>query len=299
MPSTLKRSLIIIGLLCTIILSATGTVDRGLYLCGLGQLEKANQRYLESAFDRSLAGFLLLSTIKSGLAVVEGSDIGVGFHLELGDIVQPVYDYVDIAWRAALAGGSILAAMQLAVKGLALIDHWVLAGLGLVLIGHCVAIWVFPNIKRLERGTKQAARFGTTLCMVLYLLLPLSITGATALSRYITGPVVDQAHEQLRELGSALSPEHLSQNFFSENSDTGFSANDLKSALASAGRGVQALISFLKIETERIAALTIKLVAAYLFDCILFPLLFGLILITIIKGSVRFVFDVGKGSLNH
>ncbi len=294
MPSALKKCLVLVGLLAALIASATGSFDRALKWCGADRLEKANQIYLEGAFDKSLAGFLLLSTIKSGLAVVEGSDVGVGFHLELGDVVQPAYDYVDIAWRASLAGSSILVLMQLAGKGLELINHWVLAGLILVLIGHFLASWFFPTRGRLIQGTKQAVRFGTSLCLVLYLLLPLSITGATALSKRITGPMVDQAHEELKELGSTLSPEHLDQYFFSDESNTGFSANDLKSALASAGKGVQALIAFLKLETERIAALTIKLIAAYLFDCIIFPLLFGLILITIIKGSVRFVFDVSK-----
>ena len=33
---------------------------------------------------------------------------------------------------------------------------------------------------------------------------------------------------------------------------------------------------------------------AYLFDCILFPLLFGLILITMIKGGVHYFFDLSR-----
>jgi hypothetical protein len=294
MPSHLKKILIIIALLCALLLSATGVIDRGLDWCGLGRLAATNQRYLDNAFDTSLAGFLLLSTIKSGLAVVEGSDVGIGFHLELGDIVQPAYDYVDIAWRTALTGGSILVLMQLAGKGLALIDHWALAGLMFILIVHFLVSWTFAQDNRLVLGTRKAARFGTSLCLVLYLLLPLSITGATVLSKQITGPVVRQAHEDLEEIGSTMSPDHLDQYFFSDESEAGFSTDNLKSALASAGRGVQALISFLKVETERLAAITIKLVAAYLFDCILFPLLFGLALITIIKSSVRFVFDISQ-----
>lgn len=294
MPSHLKKIVIIIALLGALILSATGAIDRGLNWCGLGRLAQTNQRYLDHAFNTSLAGFLLLSTIKSGLAVVEGSDVGIGFHLELGDIVQPAYDYVDIAWRTALAGGSILVLMQLAGKGLALIDHWALAGLVLILFVHFPVSWTVPQDSRLVLGTRKAARFGASLCLVLYLLLPLSITGAAVLSSHITGPVVRQAHQDLEAIGSTLSPDHLDQYFFSDESETGFSADNLKSALASAGRGVQALISFLKVETERLAAITIKLVAAYLFDCILFPLLFGLALITIIKSSVRFIFDISQ-----
>ena len=60
------------------------------------------------------------------------------------------------------------------------------------------------------------------------------------------------------------------------------------------GQGVKALMAYLKLETGRIAALTIKLVAAYLFDCIVFPLFFGLILMTVIKSTVRYMFELDR-----
>lgn len=294
MSSTLKRSIAITALVCTITLSALGWVDRGLSMCGLKYLNTTNAHYLEGAFDKALAGFLLLSTIKSGLAVVEGSEVGIGFSLELGDAVQPVYDYVDIAWRAALAGGSIIVGMQLALKGLRLIDHWALTGLGLLLVGHYLSIWCLPTRKRLHLGLKEGVRFGTALCVALYLLLPLSVTGAAALSQQVTHPMVEASHEELKVIGSALSPEHIGQHFMNDTNGEGLSVSDLKSALANAGQGVKALTIYLKSETERIAALTIKLIAAYLFDCILFPLLFALIFLTVLKSGVRYLFDINR-----
>lgn len=281
-------------LVCVVLLSAFGLVDRGLNKCGLGYLDQTNANYLDSAFDKSLAGFLLLSTIKSGLAVIEGSEVGIGFSLELGDIVQPVYDYVDIAWRAALAGGSVIVGMQLALKGLRFIDHWALTFLGLILVGYYLAMWSLPQKARLHNGFKEATRFAVTLCVALYLLLPLSVTGAAALSQKITRPMVETSHEELKAIGSTLSPEHIGQHFMAGSDGQGFSAMDLKAALANAGRGVQALVTFLKTETEHLAALTIKLVAAYLFDCLLFPLFFALIFLTLLKNGMRYFFDFGR-----
>jgi len=79
-----KRWIIILLLTSVALLTATGHTDRALNWIGIGHLTRANDAYLEDAFDKSLTGFLLLSSIKSGLAVVEGSQVGIGFNLELG-----------------------------------------------------------------------------------------------------------------------------------------------------------------------------------------------------------------------
>ncbi len=54
--------------------------------------------------ERQSASFLLVSTLKSSLAVVEGSDVGIGFRLEVGDLVQSTYDLVDFTWKMLLYG---------------------------------------------------------------------------------------------------------------------------------------------------------------------------------------------------
>ena len=53
---------------------------------------------------RQSASFLLVSTLKSSLAMIEGSDIGIGFRLEVGDIIQSTYDLVDFTWKMLLYG---------------------------------------------------------------------------------------------------------------------------------------------------------------------------------------------------
>lgn len=289
-----KRWLIIIALIGVTALSAAGYTDRALNWIGTGHLARANNTYLDDAFDKSLTGFLLLSSIKSGLAVVEGSQVGIGFNLELGDIVQPVYDYVDIAWKAALAGGSIIIGMQLALKSLALMDHWLLAGSLLLLTAKMLSRWIWPRRSGLHQGIGEALRFATTLTVACYLLLPLSVTGAAALSHTITGPMIEASHQELRRIEKEMSPGKADQTALADLAQESFSAPSLKKKLSETSTGIQMLVSFLKTETDRIAALTLKLIAAYVFDCILFPLLFGLILITMIKGGVHYFFDLSR-----
>ncbi len=91
--------MIVTLLIAGTLLTALGFTDRLLGICGLDRLSEKNEAYLESSQERTLQTFAVLSTIKVGLAVVEGTEIGVGFGLEIGDVVQAAYDYVDIAWR--------------------------------------------------------------------------------------------------------------------------------------------------------------------------------------------------------
>jgi hypothetical protein len=295
MPQWLRRTVLIILLVAATILAAAGVLDRGLGWCGLDRLARANDSYLDRAFDRALAGFLILSGIKSGLAIVEGSSVGVGVQVELGDVVQPAYDYVDLAWKAALAGASIIALMQLALKGLALIDHWALVLALSVWTAACLAFWLLPRQPNIHGIFRQAGRFGTTLCLMLYLLLPLTIFGAAFISQQITAPIVERSHEQLKALGEVLAPDRLQERFFPDGPDDTLSVFDLKGRIAKLGQGIMALASYLKMESERIAGMTIRLMAAYLFDCILFPLFFGLVLMTMIKSVVSYLFELDRG----
>ena len=289
-----KRWIMIILLVGATAMSAVGYTDRVLGWIGTRHLSQANDAYLENAFDKSLSGFLLLSSIKSGLAVVEGSEVGIGFNLELGDIVQPVYDYVDIAWKAALAGGSIIVGMQLALESLTLIDHWSLAGLFFLLAAKLLCSWLWPQRSGLHQGMREAVRFTTTLTVACYLLLPLSVIGAAALSHHITRPMIEASHEELKRIEEELSPRQVNQSSLADLAEESLTNPSLKQKISETSAGIKKLISFLKTETDRIAALTLKLIAAYLFDCILFPLLFGLILITMIKGGVHYFFDLSR-----
>jgi hypothetical protein len=295
MPHRFHRIALIVALIACAALSAGGLLDRGLSWCGLERLALANDGYLDRAFDRALAGFLLLSGIKSGLAIVEGSSVGVGIQVELGDAVQPAYDYVDTAWKAAMAGASIIALMKLALQGLTLVDHWALFTALLLWALYWALLWWVPRGPWLHTLFGRAGRFAATLSVMLYLLLPLTVAGAALVSQRITAPVVESSHDELKALGQALTPERIQERFFPQGIEAGASLFDLKEKMAQMGQGVKAMIAYLKIEAERLAALTLRLLAAYLFDCILFPLVFGLILMTMIKSGVHCIFALDRG----
>ncbi len=63
--------------------------------------------YVEASQEKALTAFVAISVVKGLIAVIEGSDV-VG--IEVGDIVQPLYDAIDITWKIlALSLGALYA----------------------------------------------------------------------------------------------------------------------------------------------------------------------------------------------
>lgn len=97
-------------------------------------LELAEQRVGES-LERNSVSFLSLSGIKAVMASIEGSTVGVGFHLQIGDLIQPAYDYVDFVWHAFLYALGVLGLYGLVMETGILELGFPLLGIGLLLWG--------------------------------------------------------------------------------------------------------------------------------------------------------------------
>ena len=284
------KSLVLVLILIAGVLAAGGYSDHLVNGVGMGRVSKANLAYLEDAFDRSLAGFLVLSGIKSGLAVIEGSEVGIGFNLEIGDIVQAVYDYVDVAWKTALAGGTILLITRLCLEAVALIDHWCLSAM-LVSVGvFLVFLWFLSGHHRMIRIARETTVFLFALTLILYIILPISITGASFLSKKITQPMIEETQTGFEEIHKEFSPGSLNKGLFAEGVKEGslFPGFDFKAKYESTRERIQYIGTFFKEKSRHMAVLTLKLVAGYVFDCIIFPLTFFVVLYLFTKNMVNF-----------
>jgi len=67
------------------------------------------REYVERSQEKALTAFITISVVKGLVAVVEGSDV-VG--IEVGDIVQPLYDAIDITWKVLAASLATLYALE-------------------------------------------------------------------------------------------------------------------------------------------------------------------------------------------
>ncbi|HSO18672.1 MAG TPA: hypothetical protein VLT88_04405, partial [Desulfosarcina sp.] len=205
MKNRMKIVLCMLAALAGIILAAGGVLDRGMDRIGLGALARANQDYLDESYDSALEGFLVLSAVKSGLAVIEGSEVGIGFSLQVGDLVQSVYDYVNIAWKTVLAGGTILLMTRLALEGVTLVDHHILASALCAWVISAAVQGFRPRRQAFVRLMRSVAAACMFVAVLLYLALPLAVFGASQLSVRITRPMIQASYDTFSEVSRTFS----------------------------------------------------------------------------------------------
>jgi len=279
--------------------SAVGYIDKAIDIFGMGDVAASNGKYLDQSFDKAVTGFLILSGIKSGLAVIEGSEIGVGFNLEIGDLVQSVYDYVDIAWKTALAGGTIVLLTKLMLQAAEMVDHWVLSALLSFLLISLIIKWFLPKFIKLSVILKEAYFFLIVFTIVLYLVLPFSITCSAFLSEKITRPLIQDSQRSFEKIKNEFSINEITERIFTEDQQTEkdeswFSALNIKAKFDRIGRNIKEQAEYFKEKTKNIAIWTIQLIAGYLFDSIIFPLTFFIFLFMITKSVLLFIFEKRK-----
>lgn len=291
---TRLRPVWIVLLLAAVFAAAAGWVDSSADRLGLGAVAAANDRYLDRSMDKAVTGFLILSGIKTGLAVIEGSEVGIGFNLELGDLVQSIYDYVDIAWKTALAGGTVILLTRLLLQVTVLLDHWTLA-VTLAAIGVLLSLrWFLPAWTRTARLLKDAAFFLVIFTLVFYLLVPFSIAGAAFLSEKITDPLIEESQRSFEGIREDFSAENLQARLFPDEVQAGggwLAALVLKGDTEAAKAHFRRQAEYFREQSRNIAVWTLQLIAGYLFDSIVFPAVFFILLFVLVKGALNYLFE--------
>jgi len=280
MKTHITRITILTLLLVLISLSFSGYADRYVGVLGISTMADSNDRYLQRSFDKALDGFLIISGIKMVFAVIEGSDVGVGFNLEIGDIVQPAYDYIDVAWRTVLTGSVVLLMTGYFLQAAAILDHWCLSITLLVLFLSLATSWFLPSFHRVCHVLKHASLILVVITAALYVIFPLSVTGGAALSKIITEPSVQEAQTGLENLQKELLPPQME-------ADSGLMtrSQDIKDR-------IDFVIHYLRDKTRELTVWIIKLIAGYIFDCIVFPYALFFILVWFTRIVAGYLFGI-------
>lgn len=293
-----KKPAVIILLFVGVIIAAFGYIDKPIQWLGMGKISKSNEAYLKDSFDKSVTGFLVLSGIKSGLAVLEGSEIGVGFNLQVGDVVQSVYDYVDIAWQTALLGGTVILLTLLLLRSAEMIDQWSLALLLFCVFASYGINWFAPRFARTSRLIRETIFYLIVFTVSLYLIVPFSITGAAFLSEKITRPMIEESHKSFDNIKEDFSFENINQRLFADDKNKGksswISEFNLKAKWARLNDRIKQLSNYFKDKTKNVAIWTIQLIAGYLFDSIVFPVTFFILLFVVTKSILLHLFEDRK-----
>lgn len=100
---------------------------------GQGYLNDRGAQLIDESLETNQNTFLAVSGIKAGLALIEGSTVGVGLEVQVGDLIQPAYDYVDFFWKVFLYSLVVLASYKLFLETGMLELGIVLFGIGAIL----------------------------------------------------------------------------------------------------------------------------------------------------------------------
>ena len=176
MEKLCRKRMIRVGILLTLaILSITGVFTKFQQKVILPPAEN----YVEQSQEKALAAFITISVVKGLVAVIEGSDV-VG--IEVGDIVQPLYDAIDITWKLITASLASLYAIEVLLKLCTSLSTFFLSILFILLL-----LFQFTR----KDTVKKAAYFTGILVFTFFLAIPLTL--------FISGKFSDSYSKPVRE----------------------------------------------------------------------------------------------------
>ena len=244
-------------------------------------LNRSNQAYLDSAIRQSLGTFAVLSGIKVGLAIVEGTEVGVGFGVEIGDAVQSVYDYIDLAWRVVIASSAILLGTKYILQMADLLGPWFFLITLIFLFIFKLLQWTTRRLASFKMVIRDALMVLSVLTVSIYIILPLSITGGRYLSKRITQPSIEEAGAGLKSIEQGIQKE-------SDGKD------DLFSKISKGTDKVLRIAKYVSQKADELSLWILKLIAGYLFDAIIFPLTLFIFMVWLTKGIIRYIFQTNQ-----
>ncbi len=249
----------------------TGLVDRAYNALVAPRFAERNQAYLDTSLRRATRLLIPISVIKGSVDVIEGSEMVV----EFGDIVQPVLDYVNLAWQVLIIAVLALLAARYFVEGAAVIGPHLLA--------FSSAAWlcsVFAEWWRLGGASSRCMlRTLTAMCFLLaltvYIALPSSLLAASTMSANSTARLAKQYTETFESLGRVFALSEITRE------------NGIRDKARMIQEKADALVNFVQSEgMEQVSTGVIYLCAAYLLEALVFPLGALLLLLWILKGML-------------
>ena len=159
-------------------------------------LKNLTKPYLDKTYDESKKLFLVLSLIKGTTDVIEGSTVNVsmilGMEIEVGDIVQPIYDIINILWKISLASTVILKLESL------YFEIFKVKIANLLIFISLVSLLPYTFIKnKVTSIFKSISKYSFLILVFIYLVLPGSLLINSYISRYFEEEYKKPAIEKL------------------------------------------------------------------------------------------------------
>jgi len=190
-----RRLVAAAGLIGLVLLGISGLTDAlfdSPYLLG------KSIPFLDRATEEAFGTFLVLSGLKSGLALLQSSSAGISFivdvDVQVGEVLHSIKEVVDYGWSASLISLSVLAGIRILLEFLHVLSPLLLYT-SLIALGACCCLVLI--------GKKTSQLLVETLhgiiCLTLFISLglPLAVYVASLTSQTLTAPYRTQIQTEL------------------------------------------------------------------------------------------------------
>ena len=270
-------------------------------------LDEKNGSYMEKTEQKALSGFLVLSTIKAGLSIIEGSTVNLALaDIQFGDIVQSILDAVDITWKLLFTTLTILMSLRFL---LLLTDQvsWYFLAAGL--IGLMLSLLLHSAMPALRnRGGflapvlnlfRKMGLFLVLLFLFFYLLIPLSVFGSSLLSSAVTESTSAEAIVYIETFNTEVSEviqvgDTVETDIAIQTGETGFLRKMIEAPAKALNYPRELLGKIKNTIIGKMKLLTLKMISllvCFLFDVLLFPVSLFLLSYVFLKAIFAGIFN--------
>lgn len=270
-------------LILTFLLLFAGLGGNKLINRATAPLTKQNSAYLDKAIRDTTQLLIPVGLAKAGADMMEGSTVQLeagivvtkgSMTVEAGDLMQPVLDCIDIAWKILLASAVFLISVKCVVSGFPeLTQPLCMAFLFCYLIDRLIALL----LKRDHLFRSILRRVGGIFFLswiLIVALLPLTLAGTAYLTERTTAHMQKNIETSFQRVHTVFNMEG-----FSTAGDISEKATFLKTKMADISR-------FAREELSTVIMAICQLVAVKVLSGVVYPLLMLGFLIWLIRGCL-------------
>ncbi len=205
-------------LLMVLLVLTCGGITTGILGMVMSPLNTGNQEYLDRSIKDTTHLMIPVAVAKGAADIIEGSTIDVeagvviasaGMSIEAGDTLQPILEYINLAWRMLLLSMIYLVAAKTILTGAIHMAEPVLAISLAAYLLNSLLPRSMPEGHPLRQGVLRIAALFLLVSLLFVLILPLTISGAACLSRHTTDPLRQEVFASFDRTAQAFSFEGL------------------------------------------------------------------------------------------
>ena len=270
----------LVTVIALLVLAVTGLFGKVVDLAGR-PISHQNDEYLNKSIESTVHLMIPIGVVKGAADVIEGSSAVV----EWGDIVQPILDHLDVAWRVLILSLIVSTAVKFILLGIGALANVFLIFALLAYLSSCLLQMAVTVKAPLVASIKRLAGLFILVYLLLIAILPLSIYGTSKLSAAITEPLRAETFATFQKAGEVFSLETITR-------QDGF----LDKVDAIKKKAVD-VIRFSGNATADIAVSVARLAVIKVLDGIVFPLLCLAFLVWLVRGVLYPILGLSEGSL--